>query len=89
MTGSPAKPQGQGCVAILRNHPRGNETGCVAHPDECDTLGHHIRTNRLNRGLREKDVAGKPGIDTMTVNYWETNRNQPSLRTILQIVEFL
>ena len=39
VTGSPAKPQGQGRVTLLRYHPTYNETGCVTLPGHPDHAG--------------------------------------------------
>ena len=59
------------------------------YPDTLSTLGHHIRKRRLDLGLYQKDVARRLEVTTDSVAYWETNRNQPSLRMIPRIIEFL
>jgi transcriptional regulator with XRE-family HTH domain len=61
----------------------------LPYPGALNTLGDHIRTKRLDLGLRQKDVAQLLGVTTDSVAYWENNRNQPSLRMIPGIIAFL
>jgi DNA-binding XRE family transcriptional regulator len=61
----------------------------LLYPDALNTLGDHMRKNRLDLGLRQKDAAKQLGVDLMTVNYWETNRNQPNLAMVPRITNFL
>jgi transcriptional regulator with XRE-family HTH domain len=61
----------------------------LPYPDVLNTLGDHVRKRRLDLGLRQRDVAAQLEVNVMTVNYWETNRNHPSLRMIKRITDFL
>jgi transcriptional regulator with XRE-family HTH domain len=60
-----------------------------AYPAELRTLGEHIRTRRLDLGLRQSDVAKLLGAYTSTVNTWENGHFTPDVRFVPGIVEFL
>ena len=60
----------------------------LPYPNTLETLGDHIRTKRLDFGLRQRDVAAQLEVNGMTISYWETNRNQPSLRMVPRITAF-
>jgi transcriptional regulator with XRE-family HTH domain len=59
------------------------------YPRELRTLGDHLRKKRLDLGMLQKEVAKTLGVDKDSVYYWETNRYEPSLRSIPKIVQFL
>jgi transcriptional regulator with XRE-family HTH domain len=60
-----------------------------AYPVSLTTLGDHIRKERLDMRLLQKDVAKVLCVDTMTVNNWERNRCLPRLYLFPKIVQFL
>jgi transcriptional regulator with XRE-family HTH domain len=60
-----------------------------AYPKEIVTLGDHIRQKRLDSGLLQKDVAAIIGVGKISIQYWETNRVNPSIQHIPKIIEFL
>ena len=60
-----------------------------AYPAELKTLGNHIRTRRLDLGLRQSDVAKFLGAYTSTVNTWENGHFAPDVRFVPKIIEFL
>jgi transcriptional regulator with XRE-family HTH domain len=60
-----------------------------AYPRELRTLGDHLRKQRIDLGLLQRDVAEKLQVNQMTICNWETNRTSPQLRLIPEIVAFL
>ena len=58
-------------------------------PKELRTLGDHIRKKRIELGLLQRQVADRLGADPQSVNAWELNYHQPSLRLLPAITEFL
>jgi transcriptional regulator with XRE-family HTH domain len=56
---------------------------------ELKTLGDHIRKRRLEFGLLQREVADLLGADPQSVNAWERNYRQPSLRLLPAIRAFL
>jgi transcriptional regulator with XRE-family HTH domain len=60
-----------------------------AYPKEIVTLGDHIRQKRLESGLLQKEVGKLIGVDKVSIQYWETNRVNPSIKYIPKINEFL
>ena len=59
------------------------------YPTELKTLGDHIRTRRLDLGLRQSDVAKLLGAYTSTVNTWEKGHFATDVRFVPKIIEFL
>jgi transcriptional regulator with XRE-family HTH domain len=53
------------------------------------TLGDHIRTRRIELGLLQREVAHVLGVDPGSVNAWERNYREPSLRLLPAIRAFL
>jgi DNA-binding XRE family transcriptional regulator len=43
----------------------------------------------LDLGLLQKEVAAQIGVDEATIYNWEANRNQPAVRLIPRIIQFL
>jgi transcriptional regulator with XRE-family HTH domain len=60
-----------------------------AYPKELNTLGDHLRKKRLDLGLTQTEVARQLNVHATTVQYWETNRVAPDLRSIPRIIRFL
>lgn len=60
-----------------------------AYPASLSTIGDHIRTKRVDLGLRQCDVAEVVGVTTSTVTNWESNRTSPDLRAVPKVIEFL
>jgi transcriptional regulator with XRE-family HTH domain len=60
-------------------------------PKKLRTLGDHIhiRKRRIELGLRQRDVADLLRADPQSVNAWERNYRQPSLRLLPAIRAFL
>lgn len=61
----------------------------AAYPKKIKTLGDRIRTVRLDQGLLQKQIAEEIGVDTTTINNWETGRTSPALRCLPAICNFL
>jgi transcriptional regulator with XRE-family HTH domain len=59
------------------------------YPKEIKTLGDHIRKRRLDLGLLQRDVAAQIGVNKDTIYNWETNRNEPEVRLIPHMINFL
>lgn len=53
------------------------------------TLGEKIRNRRLELSLLQKDVAPLLGTVEESIYRWETNRNEPEIKYIPKIIEFL
>lgn len=71
----------------LRLHAAKSKTyGGVA---DCQTLGDHLKRRRLERGLLQRHVAPKLGINRFTLGIWETNRREPEVRHYPAIMAFL
>src|SRR5262249_15970935 len=58
-------------------------------PRQLKTLGDHIRKKRIELGLLQRQVAHLLGADSQSVNEWERNYHQPSLRLLPAIAAFL
>ena len=68
---------------------RGQKPPPPSYPKYLVTLGDHLRNRRLDLGLRQFDVARKPGANKDTVHNWESGHTSPALRYIPKIIEFL
>lgn len=88
--GSPLMPQGHRRVAFL---PFTHITLKSLIPKEWDfepsTLGEHIYRRRIKSGLFQKDVAKLIGVTTYTITNWEKGHNQPEIRYMAKIIDFL
>lgn len=68
---------------------RGEKPKSDAYPKEIKSLGDHLRTARLDRGLLQKDVARLIGVTVLTITNWERNATEPELRFMPTIIDFL
>jgi transcriptional regulator with XRE-family HTH domain len=59
------------------------------YPKEINSLGDHLRKRRLDLGLLQREVAERIGVTEATIWKWERQRNQPEIRSIARIIEFL
>lgn len=59
------------------------------YPDELKTYGDHIRARRLDLGLTQRQAAEEIGVDEASVFNWESNRIEPAVRLIPNIIRFL
>jgi transcriptional regulator with XRE-family HTH domain len=59
------------------------------YPKEINSLGDHLRKRRLDLGLLQRGVAAKIGVAEATIWNWERQRNQPEIRFIAPIIQFL
>ncbi|MEO7926942.1 MAG: helix-turn-helix transcriptional regulator [Saprospiraceae bacterium] len=59
------------------------------YPKELLTLGDHLRSVRLDRGLPQAQVAKLLKVTSVTVTAWEFNRHEPPMRLAKRIVAFL
>jgi len=53
------------------------------------TLGEKIRNRRLELSLLQKDVAPLLGTNENSIYRWETNKNEPEMKYMPKIIEFL
>jgi transcriptional regulator with XRE-family HTH domain len=60
-----------------------------AYPKHLKTLGDHLRKNRLDKKLLQREVGRQLGVEKDTVTNWETNRTSPSLSHIPKIIKFI
>jgi transcriptional regulator with XRE-family HTH domain len=54
-----------------------------------NTIGDHIKKIRLDRGLRQRDVAKIIGVDPFTILNWETGATNTKFRYLPAINRFL
>jgi len=80
----------QGCVALLQFIPI---TLKALKPKETDfepqTLGEHIRKQRLELGLTQKQAADRLRVTSFTVLNWEKGHTEPPIETVPAILRFL
>jgi transcriptional regulator with XRE-family HTH domain len=60
-----------------------------SYPKVLQTLGDHLRKQRLDLKLHQREVAQILGADTDSVTNWEKNRTAPTLPFLPKIIEFL
>lgn len=61
----------------------------VGYPTELTTIGDRIRKKRMDRGLRQKDVARGIGVSVCTITNWELGRTTPMAHYAPEIARFL
>lgn len=59
------------------------------YPRELRSLGDHLRTKRLKRGLEQKQVAAIIGVNVNTIVGWEVGRAGPKVLYLPAILSFL
>ncbi|MBI5762140.1 MAG: helix-turn-helix transcriptional regulator [Planctomycetes bacterium] len=59
------------------------------YPVNPTTFGERLKKWRLDRGLRQADVAKQLGVDPMTIVNWERGRTKPRRKARIRIIEFL
>ena len=59
------------------------------YPKSLNNVGDHLKTKRLDRGLKQKDVGSIFGVNTSTVYNWETGRTQIEVRYLPKVKDFL
>src|SRR5262249_45186519 len=62
---------------------------CPGCPTAPRTLGEHLRKARLDRGLRQKDVAREIGCDPGTLVSWEKGRAEPVAPFLPRLLTFI
>jgi site-specific DNA recombinase len=58
-------------------------------PAKPQSVGDHLRVRRLGLKMLQKDVAKKLGIETPTIQSWESNIAKPHVEYFPAIIEFL
>lgn len=81
--------KGQGFVAFPSLTLKAKKPPSPLYPKSLNTIGDHIRKVRLNRGLRQRDVAQIIGVDPFTILNWETGATKPKFRYMPVIIRFL
>ena len=61
----------------------------LPYPAQLNTLGDHIRKQRLDLGLTQRQVAHRLGVTESTIWNWEADHSIPQLRFIPGIIAFL
>ncbi len=70
--------------------PQSYTAGAVVRiPTEPQTIGDHIRRQRLGRKLLQREVADQIGVDTTSVFNWEAGITAPAIGYVPAIIEFL
>lgn len=59
------------------------------YPKDLKTLGNHLRKNRLDLGLSQKEMAAQLRVSVGTLYNWERSRTSPQQRLIPRIHDFL
>ncbi|MEO0471104.1 MAG: helix-turn-helix transcriptional regulator [Bacteroidota bacterium] len=59
------------------------------YPEELQTVGDHLRAIRLDRNLRQHQVAEIIGVSGCTINFWENNIHTPRAQYWGNIIAFL
>ena len=52
-------------------------------------FGERLKEIRLEKGLKQADIAKSLNISGNTVHAWETDKQEPSMTTILKLSEIL
>jgi len=60
-----------------------------AYPQKLRTIGDHLRKKRLDKKLLQKNVAKIIGCDACSIWNWENNYNEPALKFIPKIIDFI
>ena len=68
---------------------RGEKPPDPSLPEELKTLGDHLRARRIERGLKQREVAAMIGVTDNTIWLWEGNRVQPRTKFVPRILDFL
>ena len=58
-------------------------------PQNPQSIGEHIRKRRLEQNLFQADVARLIGVEETSIYNWESNRSNPSVKYIPEIIKFL
>ncbi len=53
------------------------------------TLGEHLKKQRMELGLKQREIQTRFGLDKETYANWEKDRCQPAMRHWPGIIEFL
>jgi transcriptional regulator with XRE-family HTH domain len=59
------------------------------YPEHPATIGEHLKKRRLDRGLRQKDVARELGVNFKTYENWEQGKYEPEIRFLPAVIRFL
>ena len=60
-----------------------------AYPKSLNSIGDHLRKARLDRGLLQREVGIRLGVDALTITNWERNRTTTAIQCIPRIIAFL
>jgi transcriptional regulator with XRE-family HTH domain len=77
-------PKVSGNITLKPQRPRRHK-----EPDECNTLGEHVRNRRLKRRETQRIVAQQLNVETDSITNWELGRNEPQVHHIPLIIEYL
>ena len=71
-----------GLVVEIRSSVLSKNTGCA-------TPGEYIRKSRIERRLRQSDLASLLGVHNTTVRVWERGKKYPRKEHLEQLIEVL
>jgi transcriptional regulator with XRE-family HTH domain len=65
--------------------------GLIQKPsrDKAETLGQHVKKQRLVLGLSQKEAAERLGVTERTVLHWEKGRIWPPVKSMPAVIRFL
>lgn len=61
----------------------------ISCPNECVTIGDHIRKKRMDLKLLQKDVARIINVTRDCISLWEKNHSVPQISHFPRIIKFL
>lgn len=76
-------------MGSLPIHLRTDRPRNPAYLTAVNSIGDHIRTVRLDRGLSQPDVAELIGVKPDSIVLWELNKVRPGVRHTPTILQFL
>ena len=59
------------------------------YPTKPRDLGDHLRKKRMDRGLRQVDLANRLRVTEETVTNWELGRSKPATHLMARVIKFL
>jgi len=81
-----SQPDEPAPLVLPRSHRLSSRTRV---PEQCLSVGDHLRRRRLASRLLQKQVADRLGVDKTSVYNWENNRTTPAFEYMPAIIRFL
>jgi len=68
---------------------RGQKPLPPGYPTHPKTLGDHLRKQRLDLGISQRELGGRLGVSKASVEHWERNQVKPSRTLAIELLAFL